>query len=126
MKLSPCVNKFFNQYLQDIKGISPNTIRSYRDTFKLFLPFAARFYGINIRSLRLEHISTELIITFLQDLEQERKNCPKTRNTRLNTLKSFAKMIRLMYPDERDLADRIINMPQKRFQKTLIGFLYQD
>jgi site-specific recombinase XerD len=126
MKLSPCVNKFFNQYLQDIKGISPNTIRSYRDTFKLFLPFAARFYDIKIRSLRVEHISTELIITFLQDLEQKRKNCPKTRNTRLNTLKSFAKMIRLMYPDKRDLADRIINMPQKRFQKTLIGFLYQD
>jgi len=126
MKLSPCVHKFFDQYLPDIKGISPNTIRSYRDTFKLFLPFAADFYGIKIRSLRLEHISTELIIAFLQDLEQRRKNCPKTRNTRLNTLKSFAKMIRLMYPDQKDLAERIINIPQKRFQKALIGFLYQD
>jgi site-specific recombinase XerD len=74
----------------------------------------------------VEHITSELIIAFLQDLEKERKNCPKTRNNRLNTLKSFAKMIRMMYPDHRDLAQRIINIPQKRFQRPLIGFLYQD
>jgi len=126
MKLSPYIHQFFDQYLQNIKGMSPHTIRSYRDTFKLFLPFAARYYGIKVRSLRVEHISTELIIAFLQDLEQERKNGPKTRNTRLNTLKSFAKMIRFMYPDQIEMADRIINMPQKRFQRSLIGFLYQD
>lgn len=106
--------------------MSPNTIRSYRDAFKIFLPFAAKYYGIKIRSLRVEHISSELIITFLQHLEQGRKNRPKTRNIRLNTLKSFAKMIRLMYPDHRELAQRIINIPQKRFQKPLIGFLYQE
>lgn len=117
---------FFDKYLHDIKGISPNTARSYRDTFRLFLPFAAGFYGIKIRSLRVEHISTDLIIAFLQDLEQGRRNSPKTRNIRLNTLKSFAKMMRFMYPDQKDLADRIINMPQKRFQKALVGFLYQD
>ena len=51
---------------------------------------------------------------------------PKTRNSRLATLKSFAKMIRLMYPEHRKLADTILNIPQKRFQKTLIGFLYPE
>ncbi len=126
MKLSPCVHMFFDHYLHDIKGISPNTVKSYRDTFRIFLPFAAGFYGIKIKSLRVEHISTELIIAFLQDLEQGRKNSPKTRNIRLNTLKSFAKMMRFMYPEQKDLADRIINMPQKRSQKALVGFLYQD
>jgi site-specific recombinase XerD len=126
MKLSPCIHQFFHPYLKNLRGMSPNTIRSYRDTFKIFLPFAAKYYGIKIRSLRVEHISSELIIAFLQDLEQQRKNRPKTRNTRLNALKSFAKMIRLMYPQHRNLAQRIINIPQKRFQKTLIGFLYQE
>jgi hypothetical protein len=50
--------------------MSPNTIKSYRDAFKIFLPFAAKYYGIKIKSLRVEHISSELIIAFLQDLEQ--------------------------------------------------------
>ena len=126
MKLSVCIHQFFDQYLPNIKGMSHNTIRSYRDTFKIFLPFAANYYGIKIKSLAAEHLSPELIISFLEDLEQGRKNLPKTRNLRLNTLKSFAKMIRFMYPEHRQLADRIINIPQKRFQKTLIGFLYQE
>jgi integrase/recombinase XerD len=126
MKLSPCIHQFFHQYLENIRGMSPNTIKSYRDAFKIFLPFAAKYYGIKIKSLRVEHISSELIIAFLQDLERGRNNRPKTRNIRLNTLKSFAKMIRLMHPDHRELAQRVINIPQKRFQKPLIGFLYQE
>ena len=32
-------------------------------------------------------------------------------------------MIRLMYPEQRELADRILSLPQKRTQKPLIGFL---
>ena len=31
-----------------------------------------------------------------------------------------------MYPDMRELSERIINIPQKRAQKALIGFLYQE
>lgn len=126
MKLSPCIHQFFDHYLPNIRGMSYHTIRSYRDTFKLFLPFAAQYYGIKVNSLRLEHISSELIIVFLDDLQRERNNLPKTRNLRLATLKSFAKMLRLMYPEQRELAERIINIPQKRFQKSLVGFLYYD
>ncbi|MBT8334793.1 MAG: site-specific integrase [Deltaproteobacteria bacterium] len=126
MKLSPCIHKFFDHYLPDIRGMSHHTIRSYRDTFKLFLPFAATYYDIKIKSLRVEHITVELIIAFLDDLERSRHNIAKTRNLRLATLKSFAKMIRLLYPDQRELAERIINIPKKRSQKPLVGFLYQE
>jgi site-specific recombinase XerD len=106
--------------------MSHHTIRSYRDTFKLFLPFAATYYDIKIKSLRVEHITVELIIAFLDDLERSRHNIAKTRNLRLATLKSFAKMIRLLYPDQRELAEKIINIPKKRSQKPLVGFLYQE
>ena len=126
MKLAPCIRQFFDKYLPHIKGVSENTIRAYRDAFRLFLPFAAKFYGIKIRSLRVEHLSSELIIAFLEDLQRERKNLVKTRNQRLAALKSFAKMIRFMYPEQQDVANTILNIPQKRAQKPLIGFLYQD
>jgi len=126
MKLSPLVHQFFDHYLPHIKGVSHYTIKAYRDTFKLFLPFAAKQYGIKIGSLRVEHISSQLILLFLDDLQKERKNLARTRNHRLAALKSFAKMIRFMSPQHRELADNILNIPQKRYQKTLIGFLYHD
>ena len=126
MKLSTCIHQFFDHYLPHIKGVSHNTIKAYRDTFKIFLPFAAKYYGIKIKSLRFKHISSDLIFAFLQDLQRERKNLTKTCNQRLAALKSFAKMVRFMYPEERDTADTILNIPQKSTQKPLIGFLYQD
>ncbi len=126
MKLSPCIHKFFDHYLPNIKGVSHHTVKSYRDAFKLFLPFAGNYYGIKIKSLRLEHLSSDLILSFLHELERKRKNLPKTRNQRLAAFKSFAKMIGFIYPQQRQLADTILSIPKKRFQKPLIGFLYQE
>lgn len=126
MKLSPYLRQFLDQYLPHIKGVSHDTIISYRDVFKLFLPYAAKHYGIKIRSLRVEHITLEVIIPFLDELEKGRNNTTTTRNHRLSALKSFARMIRFMYPEQQTTADTILRVPQKRIQKPLIGFLYQD
>jgi len=126
MKLSSCLHQFFGQYLPHIKGVSTHTIKAYRDTFKIFLPFAAKYRSIKIDSLTLDHLSSELILAFLDELERGRKNLAKTRNNRLAALKSLAKMIRFMYPEEREIAEKIGSIPQKRTQKPLIGFLYQE
>jgi len=126
MKLSVCIRMFFAQYLTHIRGLSPHTVKAYRDTFKLLLPFAAQYHGIKIESLRLEHISPDLILRFLDQLEKHRSNRPVTRNNRLAAIKSFAKMIRFVYPRQRELAQTILNIPQKRFLKPLVGFLYDN
>jgi len=126
MKISPCIHQFFDHYLPHIKGMSYQTIQSYRDTFRLFLPFAAQYYAVKVKSLRVEHLTWELIIAFLDELQEQRKNIPKTRNQRLAAIKSFAKMIRLLYPEKRDIANRILDIPQKRARKSLIGFLYYE
>ncbi len=126
MRLSVCIHEFFDHYLPHIKGVSTCTIKAYRDTFKLLLPYAAKHRGIKIRSLRLKHLSSELILAFLDDIERERKNGAKTRNHRLAAIKSFAKMIRLIYPEKRKVAEKILHIPQKRTQKSLIGFLYEE
>jgi site-specific recombinase XerD len=126
MKLSTCLNQFFVQYLPRIKGSSEKTIHSYRDAYRLFLHFAADYHHIKIASLRIEHLSVELIIAFLNHLEDKRKNTACTRNLRLVAIKSLAKMIRFMYPQYRQLAQQILNIPQKRMQKKLIGYLYPE
>jgi integrase/recombinase XerD len=126
MKLSSVVYQFFGNYLPHIKGASNATIKTYRDAFTLFLPFAANYCSVKIKSLTLDHLSSELILAFLHDIEQQRKNTARTRNHRLAVIKSLAKMIRFMYPDQRQMAENILRIPQKRMQKKLIGFLYPD
>jgi integrase/recombinase XerD len=126
MKLSTLIHQFFDHYLLRIKGCGDNTIKAYRDAFTLFLPFAAGYLSIKIQSLRVDHLTPELILAFLDHLESERKNMARSRNLRLATFKSIARMIRFMHPEKRKLAETILNIPQKRTQRQLISFLYQE
>lgn len=126
MTLSSCLHTFFDQYLPKTKGVSPNTIQAYRHTFSLFLPFATDYLSKDTQSLKIDDLSTSLILDFLDHLEQGRNNCARTRGHRLAVFKSLAKMIRFLYPEHKELADRILSIPQKRFQKKLLVFLSHE
>ncbi len=126
MKLSVPIHHFFVQYLPQIKGSGSATIKSYKETFKLLLPFAAEYHQVKLRSLTIDHLTFDFIIAFLDHLENDRKNIPRTRNQRLAVIKAFAKMIKVIYPEHREIAERILCIPKKRAQKTLVGFLYHD
>jgi integrase/recombinase XerD len=124
MKLSICLYQFFNEYLPRIKGASEQSIKTYRETFSLLLPFLTEHYSIKIKSLTVEHLTADAVLSFLHHLESYRKNTAQTRNNRLAVIKSLAKMIRFMYPNKKHIADIILHLPQKKAQKKLIGFLY--
>jgi len=126
MKLTTCLHQFFSNYLPHIKGVSHHTIKAYRDAFTLFIPFAANRLKIKTGSLMLDHLTPDMVLSFLVDLEQKRQNAPVTRNHRLAAIKSLAKMIRFMHPEKREVAEKILAIPQKRCQRKLIGFLYSD
>ena len=126
MNLSDAIHQFFDHYLPHLKGASKQTIDSYRDAFTLLLPFAARHHHVSVQQLQVEHLSFDVIIAFLNHIEDHRRNSPRTRNQRLAAIKSFAKMISLIYPDHKDIAQVIRNIPQKRAQKKLIGYLTSD
>lgn len=126
MKLSICIHQFFNRYLPHIKAVSNHTIKGYRDTFTLFLPFAANYLSIKCESLMVEHLCAPVVLAFLDHLESQRQNTARTRNTRLATIKSFARMIRFMYPEKKDIAERLLSIPKRRTQKPLVGFLNHE
>jgi site-specific recombinase XerD len=126
MKLSTCLIEFFSQYLPRIKGVSKRTLENYRTTFTLFIPFVSQYFSIKIQSLRIDHLTPEVILAFLNYLENQRKNIARTRNLRLAAIKSFSKMIRLLYPEQRDLIEKILKIPEKKIQQKLIGFMYPD
>jgi site-specific recombinase XerD len=126
MKLSPCIQQFFAHYLPDIKGVSKQTIKTYRDTFTLFLPFVAKHYGISVDELKTKHLNLKVILAFLNTLEKKRHNTARTRNQRLAALKSLATMIKLFYPQDKKIAETLLHIPQKRYQKRLVGFLTEE
>jgi site-specific recombinase XerD len=126
MKLKESIYQFFVLYLPRIKGNRDNTVKAYRDAFSVFLPFAARYLSIKVDALSIEHLNSDLILAFLDHLEKGRKNKTTTRNHRLAALKSLAKMIRLMHPEKKDIANSILHIPKKRALKPLIGFLNHD
>ncbi|HDL19827.1 MAG TPA: integrase [Nitrospirae bacterium] len=126
MKLSACIHQYFDQYLLQIIGASDDTIKSYRSAFTLFLSFAAQHLSVPVKELNVEHLTPTLIFAFLEHLEDHRNNLPRSRNSRLAAIKSLFKMIRLMHPEYRKTADRILNIPQKRFSRPLIGYMTED
>jgi len=126
MILSQCLEAYFDHYLPHIKGASGQTIASYRQCFTLLLRFAAKYHKLPVKQLQIKDLTRDLIFAFLCHLEQDRKNSARSRNNRLAALKSLAKMIILLYPEHREVAEAIVTIPQKRCQKKLIGFFTHD
>ncbi len=123
MRLSKCMHQYFDEYLPRLLGAGSETIKAYREAFTLFISFAANHWSVPPSKLDVEHLTFKLVLDFLEHLEEKRNNCVKTRNARLAALKSLAKMLRLMHPEYHEVSEMLLNIPQKRFQKTLIGYL---
>ncbi len=83
------VQAFFQEYLVCERGLSHNTILSYRDTLKLFFHFVAAAKKRNPCELTLEDLTVENVLEFLKGIESGRKNSVVTRNQRLAALKTF-------------------------------------
>ena len=114
---------FFLKHLTLQKGVSPRTIESYRDAFRLLFTFLQDERRAPPSSLKLTDLDAPLLVTFLDWLEAKRGNSPRTRNARLAALKSF-----LHYAGGRDVAalaviQRALAIPTKRHDKPLLGFL---
>jgi site-specific recombinase XerD len=82
---------FFRDYLERTRGVSPHTVRAYRDTLKLFFEFLSGLTGRTIAQLRLEDVTSDTVKSFLTHLESKRANSRATRNCRFTALRSFCK-----------------------------------
>lgn len=76
------MHPFFYQYLVGAKGVSSNTIISYRDTLKLFLCFGAQRLKKPVDRLNIEDLDDKMILAFLKHVENSRDNSTSTRNAR--------------------------------------------
>lgn len=117
------VQRFFTEYLNAQRAMSPRTVVCYRDGLTLFLSFAQRHLDKPATALALVDLTPELILAFLDHLEVKRHNSVRSRNLRLTALRAFLK-----YAGRRDVSslyavEKALSVPMKRFDRPMLGYL---
>lgn len=117
------VSEYFSVYLPGQRGLSANTIRSYRDTFCLLLEFCQTEKNIKIEKFSLSQFSKELVEDYLTWLENERKCSASTRNQRLSAIHAFCRYLISESPEMLLSCQRVLSIKLKRCAKPQIRFL---
>jgi len=117
------IQLFFTEYLVTQRALSPRTIASYRDAWMLFLDFAHKRLGKLPTALRLADIEPDLILAFLDHLEQQRHNTVQSRNLRLAAVRAFLKFAARRDLSSLHVVERALGVPMKRFEQPILGFL---
>lgn len=117
------VQRFFTERLMQQRRTSSHTISSYRDTFRLLLRFAYKRLHKPPDRLAFEDINAPLVTAFLNDLEETRAISTRTRNLRLTAIRSFFRYAAFEAPAYSAQIQRVLSMPGKRYNRTLIHFL---
>ncbi len=117
------VQQFFTEYLVAQRAVSPRTVACYRDALLLFLDFASHRLGKAPTTIQLADLQPDLILAFLDHLEQDRQNSVRSRNLRLTALRAFLK-----FAGRRDVAslhdvERALAVPMKRFERPMLDYL---
>ena len=120
------VQEFFTDYMTRQRSLSPQTLASYRDCFVLMLRFAEQTLGKAAAAVQLQDLDSKFIASFLDHLERDRGNSPRSRNIRLAAVRSFLK-----FAARRDIAnlsviEQALAVPMKRFDRKMVGFLTRE
>lgn len=120
------LQRFFVQYLVNQRNLSKRTVAAYRDTFCLLLRFLQGQTGRMPASLTLADLSAANLLDFLEHIEQERGNAPRTRNARLAAIRTFLHYASRQAPEELPGIQQALAIPMKRFERPLVGFLSRE
>jgi site-specific recombinase XerD len=114
---------FFTERLITQRQASPHTVAAYGNAFRLLLRFAAERLDRAPSRIALTDLSPAFLGEFLDHLERGRGNSARTRNARLAALHAFFRHVALTDPTHALLCQRVLAIPQKRFERGIVEFL---
>jgi site-specific recombinase XerD len=112
--LPTLLRAFFYEWMVEQRNASVHTVRSYRDTWRLFLRFVAQRHHRTVAQLRLEDLIGSEVTAFLQYAEQERAGSIGTRNCRLAAVRSFFGFVAGREPTAIGQCTEILRIPMKK------------
>ena len=121
--LGPWLRRFLSEYIVTERNLSINTQKSYRDTFRLLLPFLSAKVGKPVDRLAIRDLSSRRIRQFLAYLENDRGCSAQTRNQRLAAIRALARFVASRDPARVEWYGQIRAIPTKRATLRPIGWL---
>ena len=104
------IQRYFMSYLMKQHNYGPNTVSSYRDTFKLLLAFMTESCR-NISEQSIDAVNYDVVLGFLSWLSDVRKNGVSTINVRLAHIKSFFRYVMMTAPEHSGQCSKILGIP---------------
>lgn len=105
------MTRYLTHYLPVQRNLSSNTIRSYRDTFKLLLMFCRDEKGFKIAKMNLTSLDKKCVEDFLLWLTNTRGASPSTYNQRLCAIHAFFDYVMTEEPGYMEQCIQIIKIP---------------
>jgi integrase/recombinase XerD len=120
--LAPLLQGYFTDRLAALQA-SPDTVRSYRDTYRLLLTHLQQAKGIAPSRLDVADLDATTILAFLDHLEADRGNSVGTRNLRLTAIHSLFRYAALRCPEHAELIAQVLAIPSKRGSHRIVNYL---
>ena len=112
--LPSLLESFFRIRLTKQRNASGSTIASYRDALRMLILFVSERTGRKPCALAVEDLDRDLILAFLDELENNRQNTIRTRNARLTAIRSFFHHVAASDPASLGIAQRVLAIPVKK------------
>src|SRR5680860_891099 len=117
------LTNFLTKYLAGERNASPHTIRSYRDTFVQLILFMKKVKKTGAEHLKLDSLSKETVVDFLDWVQRERNWGNVTRNYRLAAIHSFFRYLQYECPERIYQWQRVLSIKVRKHQKRSIDYL---
>ena len=121
--IAPLLKRYFSHYLPVQKGLSQNTVCSYRDTIKLLLCHVADTLSLSVDTLSVEEIGEKIVLGFLDAVENTRGCTTATRNARLAAVRSLFGFIAREEPELVLQCQQVRAIPLKRTAHKMVEYL---
>lgn len=117
---------YLTKYLPLQQGASENTIKSYRDSFTLWLKFCRDELNISPEKVMMITISRENIGRYLLWLEKSRSASVNTRNHRLAVMQAFLRYVTIESPEYLPKLNDILQIKCKKSPTKPVEYLSLD
>ena len=120
------LSKFLGEYLIVERNMSPNTVKSYKKTFQLFINYLVNEKNISLNKITFKNITREIVLDFLNYLEIEKKNTIRSRNQRLACIKSFYNYCLIYEIENIENIRKITGLSSKKFTEPVFEYLSEE
>ena len=115
------VASFFNVHLARMRCVSPNTMRSYRDSFVILLRWLRDERRVRPDKVGFEHLGADEVAAFAAYVAE--RNSPATANNRLAAVKSFFAYAQMEDPSLVGHASAVLSIRAAKAPKPEVAYL---